>query len=162
MMVESEAKELSEEVLERPDVRPSSGMQPVIDAIIELAEHAAKEPFDFQAEDHSDVVTSIQKLVGEDIKAAYTHPGKHDRHEAVGAAKKKASAALVKTDENPDGVDSAKFGTAFKECEAHVLRRDIIDNGHRVDGRALDKVRDDRLGSRRLAAHPRFGPVHPR
>ena len=47
----------------------------------------------------------------------------------------------MKTDENPDGVDSAKFGAAFKECEAHVLRRDIIDNGHRVDGRALDKVR---------------------
>src|SRR5690606_36613169 len=64
-----------------------------------------------------------------------------DRHEAVGAAKKKASAALVKTEENPDGVDASKFGAAFKECEAHVLRRDIIDNGHRVDGRALDKVR---------------------
>jgi polyribonucleotide nucleotidyltransferase len=141
MMVESEAKELSEQIFLDALMFAHRGMQPVIEAIIELAEHAAKEPFDFQAEDHSDVVTSIQKLVGEDIKAAYTHPGKHARHEAVGAAKKKASAALVKTEENPDGVESAKFATAFKECEAHVLRRDIIDNGHRVDGRALDKVR---------------------
>ncbi|MDH4386285.1 MAG: polyribonucleotide nucleotidyltransferase, partial [Caulobacter sp.] len=142
MMVESEAKELSEEIMLNALMFAHRGMQPVIEAIIEMAEHAAKEPFDFTAEDHSDVVTAIQKLVGEDIKAAYTHAGKYERRSGVDAAKKAAAAKLVKTDENPDGVDSAKFGAAFKECEAHVLRRDIIDNGHRVDGRALDKVRD--------------------
>jgi polyribonucleotide nucleotidyltransferase len=141
MMVESEAKELSEEIMLNALMFAHRGMQPVIDAIIDLAEHAAKEPFDFQADDVSDVVASIQKLVGEDIKAAYTHVGKYDRRSGVDMAKKKAAEKLVKTDENPDGVESAKFGAAFKECEAHVLRRDIIDNGHRVDGRALDKVR---------------------
>ena len=141
MMVESEAKELSEETFLEALMFAHRGMQPVIDAIIDLAEHAAKEPFDFTAEDHSDVVASIKKLVGDDIKAAYTHQAKHARHEAVGAAKKKAAEALVKTDENPDGVEPAKFAAAFKECEAEVLRRDIIENSHRVDGRALDKVR---------------------
>ncbi|MCS6626469.1 polyribonucleotide nucleotidyltransferase [Roseibacterium beibuensis] len=141
MMVESEAKELSEDVMLDALMFAHRGMQPVIDAIIDLAEHAAKEPFDFQADDVSDVVASIQKLVGEDIKAAYTHVGKYDRRSGVDVAKKKAAEALVKTEENPDGVEPAKFSTAFKECEAHVLRRDIIDNGHRVDGRALDKVR---------------------
>ena len=141
MMVESEAKELSEEIMLNALMFAHRGMQPVIDAIIDLAEHAAKEPFDFQADDVSDIVTSIQKLVGEDIKAAYTHVGKYDRRSGVDTAKKTAAAKLVKTDENPDGVDASKFATAFKECEAHVLRRDIIDNGHRVDGRALDKVR---------------------
>ncbi|GAA0381899.1 polyribonucleotide nucleotidyltransferase [Brevundimonas terrae] len=141
MMVESEAKELSEDKMLEALMFAHAGMQPVIDAIIELAEHAAKEPFDFQAEDHSDVVASIKKLVGEDIKAAYAHPGKYDRRSGVEAAKKTASAALVKTEENPDGVDSSKFSAAFKECEADVLRRDIIENAHRVDGRALDKVR---------------------
>ena len=141
MMVESEAKELSEEKMLEALMFAHAGMQPVIDAIIELAEHAAKEPFDFQAEDHSDVVASIKSLVGEDIKAAYTHPGKYDRRSGVDAAKKTAAAKLVKTDENPDGVDGSKFSAAFKECEAEVLRRDIIENAHRVDGRALDKVR---------------------
>ncbi len=141
MMVESEAKELSEETFLEALMFAHRGMQPVIDAIIDLAEHAAKEPFDFTAEDHSGVVASIKKLVGDDIKAAYTHQAKHARHEAVGAAKKKAAEALVKTDENPDGVEPAKFAAAFKECEAEVLRRDIIENSHRVDGRALDKVR---------------------
>ncbi|HYC73374.1 polyribonucleotide nucleotidyltransferase, partial [Brevundimonas sp.] len=66
---------------------------------------------------------------------------KYDRRSGVDVAKKKAAEALVRTDDNPDGVDPAKFGAAFKECEAEVLRRDIIENGHRVDGRALDKVR---------------------
>ena len=141
MMVESEAKELSEDIMLNALMFAHRGMQPVIDAIIELAEHSAKEPFDFQADDVSDVVASIKKLVGEDIKAAYTHTGKYDRRSGVDTAKKKAAQALVASDENPDGVEPGKFSTAFKECEAEVLRRDIIENAHRVDGRALDKVR---------------------
>jgi polyribonucleotide nucleotidyltransferase len=141
MMVESEAKELSEETMLGALMFAHRGMQPVIDAIIELAEHAAKEPFDFQADDVSDVVASIKKLVGDDIKAAYTHTGKYDRRSGVDAAKKKAAEALLISDENPEGVEPGKFSTAFKECEAEVLRRDIIENAHRVDGRALDKVR---------------------
>ena len=141
MMVESEAKELSEDKMLGALMFAHAGMQPVIDAIIELAEHAAKEPFAFEAEDFSDVVTKIKALVGNDIREAYSHKGKHDRHAAVGAAKAKAATALVKTEENPDGYDAAKFGAAFKECEADVLRRDIIDHGKRVDGRAVDKVR---------------------
>ncbi|MFT4956349.1 MAG: polyribonucleotide nucleotidyltransferase [Brevundimonas sp.] len=141
MMVESEAKELSEETMLGALMFAHRGMQPVIDAIIELAEHSAKEPFDFQADDVSDVVASIKKLVGDDIKTAYTHTGKYDRRSGVDAAKKKAAEALLISDENPDGVEPGKFSTAFKECEAEVLRRDIIENAHRVDGRALDKVR---------------------
>lgn len=141
MMVESEAKELSEDTMLGALMFAHQGMQPVIDAIIELAEHAAKEPFDFQPEDVSDAVAAIKALVGEDIKAAYALTGKHDRRDAVSAAKKKAAGVLVVSEANPTGFDATKFGTAFKECEADVLRRDIIENSHRVDGRALDKVR---------------------
>jgi polyribonucleotide nucleotidyltransferase len=141
MMVESEAKELSEDKMLGALMFAHAGMQPVIDAIIELADHAAKEPFEFEPEDFSDVVLKIKELVGNDIREAYSHKGKHERHEAVGAAKAKAAATLVKTEENPDGVSATTFGYAFKECEADVLRRDIIDHGKRVDGRAVDKVR---------------------
>ena len=141
MMVESEAKELSEDMMLGALMFAHKGMQPVIDAIIDLAEHAAKEPFAFEAEDFSGVVADIKKLVGADIRQAYTTQAKHARHEAVGAAKSKAAVALVKTEENPNGVDASKFGSAFKECEADVLRRDIIEHGKRVDGRTLDKVR---------------------
>jgi polyribonucleotide nucleotidyltransferase len=141
MMVESEAKELADDVMINALVFAQSSMQPVIEAIIELAEHAAKDPFDFQPDDVSSIVSSIKGMVGDDIRAAYSHKGKYDRHTAVGAAKKKAAEALVVSETNPDGVDSAKFGVAFKECEADVLRRDIIEHGRRVDGRPLDKVR---------------------
>jgi polyribonucleotide nucleotidyltransferase len=141
MMVESEAQELGEEQMLGALMFAHRGFQPVIQAILELAEHTAKEPFDFQPEDFSDVVSSIKALVGDDIRAAYGHKAKGARHDAVGAAKKKAADALVKSEANPDGVDPAKFGSAFKECEADVLRRDIIEHGRRVDGRSLDKVR---------------------
>jgi polyribonucleotide nucleotidyltransferase len=141
MMVESEAKELSEDKMLGALMFAHRGMQPVIDAIIELAEHAAKEPFDFQPEDFSDVVAAIKKLVGDEIRQAYSNVKKHDRHVAIAAAKAKAAEALVKSESNPDGVDASKFSAAFKECEADVLRRDIIEHGRRVDGRPLDKVR---------------------
>ena len=141
MMVESEAKELSEDKMLGALMFAHRGMQPVIDAICEMAEHVAKEPFDFEAEDFSGIVADIKKLVGQDIRDAYTIQEKHPRHEAVGAAKSKAAEALVVSEANPNGVDAAKFGAAFKECEADVLRRDIIEHGKRVDGRAVDKVR---------------------
>jgi polyribonucleotide nucleotidyltransferase len=140
MMVESEIQELTEEQVLGAVVFAHEGMQPVIDAIIELAEHAAKEPFEFKGEETGHMVKAIADLVGKDLRAAYEHKGKHERHEAIGAAKARAQ-SLVKSDENPDGFDSAKFSGAWKESEAHILRRDIIEHGKRVDGRAVDKVR---------------------
>ncbi|MEY4248510.1 MAG: polyribonucleotide nucleotidyltransferase [Pseudomonadota bacterium] len=141
MMVESEIKELPEEIVLGGVMFAQRGFQPVIDAIIELAEHAAKEPWDFQAEDLSPLENKIKALVGEDLKAAYKLTGKQDRHAALDAAKKIAASALIKSDANPDGYDSSKFGSAFKECEATVLRRDVLETKIRIDGRPLDKVR---------------------
>jgi polyribonucleotide nucleotidyltransferase len=141
MMVESEIKELTEEQVLGGVMFAQRGFQPVIDAIIELAETAAKDPWDFQAEDLSPLENKIKALVGEDLKAAYKLTGKQDRHSALDAAKKTAAAALIKSESNPDGYDSSKFGSAFKECEASVLRRDVLETKLRIDGRALDKVR---------------------
>lgn len=141
MMVESEIKELTEEQVLGGVMFAQRGFQPVIDAIIELAEHAAKDAWDFEAEDLSPIENKIKALVGEDLKAAYKLTGKQDRHAALDVAKKTAAGALIKSDANPDGCDSAKFGYAFKECEASVLRRDVLETKLRIDGRALDKVR---------------------
>jgi polyribonucleotide nucleotidyltransferase len=140
MMVESEIQELTEEQVLGAVIFAHEGMKPVIEAIIELAEHAAKEPFEFHAEDTDHMVKAIADLVGPDLRAAYEHKGKHERHEAIYAAKARAQ-SLVKSDENPDGFDPSKFAGAWKESEAHILRRDIIEHGKRVDGRAVDKVR---------------------
>jgi polyribonucleotide nucleotidyltransferase len=141
MMVESEIQELSEEQVLGGVMFAHRGFQPVIQAIIELAEHAAKEPWDFTAEDMSPLVAKITGLVGEDLKAAYKLKAKQERHAAVSAAKSTAAKALVKSDANPDGYEAPKFGAAFKECEASVLRRDVLLTKTRIDGRALDVVR---------------------
>ncbi len=141
MMVESEIKELSEAEVLGSVVFAHESYQAVINAIIELAEHAAKEPRDFTPDDQTDLIAKITKLVGEDVKKAYKLTAKMERHTAVGVAKKAAAAKLVATDENPDGVPAAKFGYAFKEVEASVLRRDVLKTKKRIDGRALDKVR---------------------
>ncbi len=141
MMVESEIKELSEEIVLGGVLFAQQGFKPVIDAIIELAEHAAKEPWDFQAEDIEPLKDKIKALVGAQLRTAYALVAKGPRHEGVQAAKAKAAEALVKSDANPDGYDSIKFGSAFKECEADIVRRNILETGKRIDGRSVDVVR---------------------
>ncbi len=141
MMVESEIKELDEDVVLGGVTFAHKQMQPVIDAIIELAEHAAKEPFEFEVEDTEELKAKMHKLVGKDLAAAYKVTKKSDRQEAVAAAKAKASAEFGKSDENPDGYDANKIGSVFKELEADIVRRGILDTGVRIDGRAVDKVR---------------------
>ena len=141
MMVESEAKELSEEVMLGAVVAGHDAMQPVIDAIIELAEKAAKEPFEFEPEDNSEALAKIEGLVGADLSAAYKITEKLGRQAAVGEAREKAKAALVGTEEEPGELTPEVFKAAFKEAEASVVRGDILKTGERIDGRKLDQVR---------------------
>lgn len=141
MMVESEIQELDEATVLGAVSFAHKGMQPVIDAIIELAEHAAKDPFDFEAEDTDALKEKMFKLVGKDIAKAYKVTKKAERHEAVGAARLKAVTEFAKSETNPDGYDLNKLGSVFKELEADVVRRGILDTGVRIDGRAVDKVR---------------------
>jgi len=141
MMVESEAKELSEDIMLGAVVAGHEAMQPVIDAIIELAEKAAKAPFDFEPVDNSAAVAAIQKIVGKDVSAAYKITNKLERQAAVGEARDKAKEALVGTEEAPGEMSAETFKAAFKETEAAVVRGDILKTGERIDGRKLDQVR---------------------
>jgi polyribonucleotide nucleotidyltransferase len=141
MMVESQAKELTEEVMLGAVVAGHEAMQPVIDAIIELAEKCAKEPFDFEPVDNSASVAAIQKIVGADLSKAYKIRAKGERYAAVGEARDKAKAALVGTEDAPGEMSGETFKAAFKETEAAVVRGDILKTGERIDGRKLDQVR---------------------
>jgi polyribonucleotide nucleotidyltransferase len=141
MMVESEIQELTEEEVLGGVTFAHKGIQPVIDAIIELAEHAAKEPFAFEPEDTDALKAEMKTLVGADIAAAYKVVKKQDRYEALGAAKKKALEAMARSEAKPEGADPLKLAGVFKELEADVVRRGILDTGVRIDGRAVDKVR---------------------
>ena len=142
MMVESEIEELNEDQVLGGVMFAHAGFQPVIAAIIDLAEHSAKEPFDFAADDDEALERQVATLVGADIKAAYAIQAKGARHDAVSAAKAKAVSALARSEHNPDGVEPAnKLGSVFKTCEASVVRRGILETGKRIDGRAVDVVR---------------------
>jgi polyribonucleotide nucleotidyltransferase len=141
MMVESEIQELSEEIVLGGVTFAHKEMQAVIDAIIELAEHSAKEPFEFTPDDTDAIKAQAKALIGADLAAAYKITAKGERHAAVSAAKEKALAALAKSEANPEGVDALKLGGVFKDLEADVVRRSILDTGIRIDGRTVDKVR---------------------
>src|SRR5258705_5115111 len=98
MMVESEIQEMSEDEVLKGVMFAHAGMQPVIDAIIELADHSAKEPFDFQVDDTDAIQAEMKKAIGKDLVAAFKIPAKLERQDAVGAAKGKATAQFGKSD----------------------------------------------------------------
>ncbi len=141
MMVESEVKELTEEQMLEALALGHKGFQPVIDAIIQLAEKAAKDPFDFEAVDLSPQKAKVAALVSSDIGDAYRITKKDERYKAVGAARDKAKAKLVKSEANPDGLDENTFKEAFKGVESDIVRARIIKDKARIDGRPVDKVR---------------------
>ncbi|WP_420242357.1 polyribonucleotide nucleotidyltransferase [Roseiterribacter gracilis] len=138
LMVESEAQELSEEVMLGAVTFGQKSFRPVIDAIIELAEMAAKDPWDLPS--GADEVTKLAKkigtIVGDDVRAAYKERVKQTRSTAIKMAKAKAVEALA-----VDGVEAAKVSTAFKEFEADLVRNEILDTGSRIDGRDTKTVR---------------------
>ncbi|HVY87005.1 MAG TPA: polyribonucleotide nucleotidyltransferase, partial [Caulobacterales bacterium] len=141
MMVESEVKELTEAQMLSALQLGHKGMQPVIDAIISLAEKASKEPFEFEPVDQSELKKKISDLVGAKLGDAYRIVKKDERYAAVGAARDEAKAALVKSDAKPDGVDANVFKEAFKAVESDIVRARIIKEKGRIDGRPVDKVR---------------------
>jgi polyribonucleotide nucleotidyltransferase len=141
MMVESEVKELTEEEMLLAVTAGHKGYQPVIDAIISLAEQAGKEPWAFEPEDLSAEKGKISALVGEDLAAAYRIVKKEERRDAVDAAKKKAVEALVKSDAKPDGLDAGVFKEAFKAVESDIVRARVVKEKGRIDGRPVDMVR---------------------
>jgi polyribonucleotide nucleotidyltransferase len=141
MMVESEIKELNEEQVLGGVMFAHKANKEVIDAIIELAEHSAKDPFDFVVDDTEALKAEAKKLVGKDLAKAFKIVGKGERHNAVETARAKVQAALAKSEANPKGADANKLNEVFKELEADVVRRNILDTGIRIDGRTVDKVR---------------------
>jgi polyribonucleotide nucleotidyltransferase len=140
MMVESEAKELSEEIMLGAVMFGHRHFQPVIKAIIELAEKAAKEPRELDVPDNKALEQEILGLAEQDLRAAYAISKKQDRYAAVGAVKEKVMAHFF-----PEGVEpkysKVRVGDVFKELEAKIVRWNILDTGKRIDGRDTKTVR---------------------
>ncbi|MFL5157691.1 MAG: polyribonucleotide nucleotidyltransferase [Microvirga sp.] len=140
LMVESEAKELAEDVMLGAVMFGHKHFQPVIEAIIRLAEKAAKEPRDYQPADMSEVEQAVLAIAEKDLREAYRITKKQDRYAAVDAVKAKVMAELLPADGEPR-FDPEKVKAAFKEVQAKVVRWNILDEGKRIDGRDLKTVR---------------------
>ncbi|HTJ90253.1 MAG TPA: polyribonucleotide nucleotidyltransferase [Acidocella sp.] len=138
LMVESEASELSEEVMLGAVTFGHTSFQPVIQAIIELAEHSAKDPWPLpeESEETKALTARVDALARADLRAAYTETVKQVRQEKIGAAKKAAAAKLTE-----EGLDAEAAKGLFKELEADIVRNNILDTGLRIDGRDTKTVR---------------------
>ena len=136
LMVESEASELSEDVMLGAVTFGHEQMQTVIDAIVDLAEFAAKEPRDLpeEAPEAADLRDRLAAL-RDKIEAAYGHADKTARQAAV--AEVKAEALEVAGAE----ADEVLVGGLMKDLEADVVRSSILKTGMRIDGRDTKTVR---------------------
>ena len=102
LMVESEAQELSEEIMLGAVMFGHRELQPVIEAIIQLAEKAAKVPRDHVAADHSALYAKVKDLVEADLNTAYDFQDKEPRRAAISEAKAKVMEALLEDGASPD------------------------------------------------------------
>ncbi|TAN08267.1 MAG: polyribonucleotide nucleotidyltransferase [Rhizobiaceae bacterium] len=141
LMVESEAQELPEDVMLEAVMFGHRGFQPVIDAIIKLAEVAAKEPREHVTEDYSALEKEMLSLIETDLRDAYKLTDKQTRYAAVDAAKAKAKAALLPEGEEQPKWSAEQVAVVFKELQAKIVRWNILDTGSRIDGRDLKTVR---------------------
>ncbi len=138
LMVESEAKELPEDVMLAGVMFGHKNFQPVIQAIIELAEAAANDAWDMPVAsyDKEALRKRLHEIVGADIRAAYGQVVKQNRQDAVAAARDKAFAAMASED-----FDVAAVKETFELLEYRHMRDMILDSGKRVDGRDTKTVR---------------------
>lgn len=137
MMVESEAYELSEEEMLGAVKFAHEQIQPVIDLIIDLAEDAAKEPFDFQPDDYSDLSAAVKAAGEDEMRAAFAIADKQERTAAVAAARETIKSKLTE-----EQLEDKNLGSAMKGLEASILRGDVVKTGKRIDGRRTDEIRD--------------------
>ena len=141
MMVESQADELTEEQMLGGVMFAHESCQDVIDAIIELAEDSAKPAWEFESPDYSTEKKAMKKIAEKGIKAAYKKTDKMERQDALRTVREEASAKLLASDENPDGMAGNIFSDVFKSIESEVVRTSVIKTKKRIDGRKLDQVR---------------------
>jgi polyribonucleotide nucleotidyltransferase len=140
LMVESEAKELSEEIMLGAVLFGHEQSKKVIDAIIKLAELAAKEPREFTPEDFSALEKDMLSFIETDLRAAYKITKKEERYAAVDAAKAKVKAQFAAQVE-AGTITGEQVGSVFHDLQAKIVRWNVLDTGLRIDGRDLKTVR---------------------
>ncbi|HUJ37915.1 MAG TPA: polyribonucleotide nucleotidyltransferase, partial [Hyphomicrobium sp.] len=138
MMVESEAKELPEKQMLEAVMFGHKNFQPVIQAIIKLAEKAAKEPWDIQLPDAQKYAGQVKKIAEAELRAAFSTKEKQKRYDLVDQAHEKVHAGIEIPD---DPTEKVLLEDTFKALKSEIVRGDIVKTGRRIDGRDLKTVR---------------------
>ena len=138
LMVESEANQLSEEVMLGAVKFGHESMQEVIKVIINLAEECAKDPWEFEYVENTDLLNSLKEEYSEDIKKSYSIVDKMERHNSLNEIKSKIEEAYVDNSE----VSMNEVMGYFKKIEKGIVRSQILEDKKRIDGRSLDEVRN--------------------
>jgi polyribonucleotide nucleotidyltransferase len=137
LMVESEAKQLSEEIMLDAVMFGHRGFQPVIDAIISLAEEAANDPWELSKNPQEDEIMAKLKAVGETkLRDAFKITGKQERSQRLGDIKKELCDPLVEA-----GMPKVEVGRLFKQLESDIVRHDMVATTRRIDGRSPQDIR---------------------
>jgi polyribonucleotide nucleotidyltransferase len=138
LMVESEAKELPEEIMLGAVVFGHDSLRPVIDAIIDLAEKCAKEPWQVPEAPATvlEARTKMRDMLSGELRAAYMEMQKQQRHAKIDAVRDKALATFVS-----DDMPGETVAGLFKDLESEIVRGNILKTGRRIDGRDTKTVR---------------------
>jgi polyribonucleotide nucleotidyltransferase len=138
LMVESEAKGLTEEIMLEAVNFGHRGIIPVLDGIVALAERCAKEPWDVPvaAPEVEALGKRLMDTYGERIAKAYQEPDKMTRQNMVAAVKEEALAGLAENE-----ADLAAAPGVLKKLESNIVRGSILKTGKRIDGRSTTDVR---------------------
>lgn len=138
LMVESEAQELSEDVMLGAVSFGHESIKPVIEMIISLAEECAKDPWEVKQEpaEYATVRSEIMDKLGDEIKAAYKIHEKLARQDAVAAVREKAHALFADRE-----AEDAVCDKVFHELEARIMRDAVLETGVRIDGRDTKTIR---------------------
>ncbi len=138
MMVESEAKELSEDVMLGAVMFAHAASKKICQGIIKLAEKAAKEPWELATSDAKTAAKAkLKTVVGKDIDAAYRLTDKSERSAALTVIRDKAKLAFA----DADAQEQMSASKAVKSLEADIVRTAILKEGRRIDGRDTKTVR---------------------
>ena len=139
LMVESEAEELDEDTMLQAVTFGHQQSQAIINAIIELAESCAKEPWDLPEapEQYDAVAARVKELATQPVNEAYQITIKQERVEALSAARDTVMLALEEEE-----LDTEIGAAVFKKVEKDIVRGSIIKTGQRIDGRDTKTVRD--------------------
>jgi len=145
LMVESEAKELSEEIMLGAVVYGHDEMQVAISAINDFAKEVGNETWDWTApEKNTSLAKEVEDICGDDLRDAFQTADKMARQDKVAAAKASLMERLIKE----DGPDESEISGAFYDLEKSIVRSRIIAGEPRIDGRDSTTVRaiESRVG----------------